>query len=539
MPPRPLHPLPPYSSYITSLISSTSQPPLPTLDLLQTIESELLQRKNAIISRTKEEEALDANEKAGKRLEAIEKERVRNMDKETLKRKLDSPGGRVKKERNSASPAPSNASSTSFRPQPHAQPVTYGGINKKKKVKRVVDSDDEATARDRSTTLASPPVLAPTPSHPTLTSGLKLKLSSQPSAKTRPDPSPTPSSSTAAVSAIAGDKLDWSLPSQPVRALVPPRPGVQKPLKPGPKKQSEVDEDFSKNKTPAQVAFPTFWSGVESYLRDVREDDLAMLAFKADAPEVYDIPSRGRHYTEIWDEEDGNPPGTTPRFPVPNLRQTLAGPSQGGPHIPHFVPATEMRDENLFDEHRGLGSLTERIVAAVVGSKEDKEGKEGIESMEAMGMGMGKEPAKVDVVDLEERMKKELRAVMLLGEHDEYDPSSREDDEITSSLRQCQRLLHSQMMINEARKARLSELAKTRIAYTEYQTALEGIEKSIESSWAKRVKKKKTEEGVGAVPENLKRLVRIRQKWISSVGKCMREREKGEVVGLPTESIYR
>lgn len=42
------------------------------------------------------------------------------------------------------SPAPSNASSASFRPTPtHAAPITYGSGQLKKKKKRVVDSDDE------------------------------------------------------------------------------------------------------------------------------------------------------------------------------------------------------------------------------------------------------------------------------------------------------------------------------------------------------------------------------------------------------------
>ena len=150
-----------------------------------------------------------------------------------------------------------------------------------------IDSRDEgcsslsAQGRDRSTTLASPPP------HLTSTSGLKLKLSSShPNAKGRPqthanmDASPTPSGSTAAASAAVGSSIDFSLPSQPARPLVPPRPGVQKPFKPGPKRQSEVNDDYSNTKAPNQVLFTSFWSGLEPYLRDIGEDDLAMLGFK-------------------------------------------------------------------------------------------------------------------------------------------------------------------------------------------------------------------------------------------------------------------
>ena len=44
------------------------------------------------------------------------------------------------------SPAPSEASSVAFKPQTfHSQPITYGsGQLKKKKTKRIQDSDDEA-----------------------------------------------------------------------------------------------------------------------------------------------------------------------------------------------------------------------------------------------------------------------------------------------------------------------------------------------------------------------------------------------------------
>jgi transcriptional adapter 3 len=149
-----------------------------------------------------------------------------------------------------ASPAPSNDSITIRTHQTTYQP-------KKKKQKRVVDSDDERKFDWRIsliTATASPPQAS--------TSGLKLKL--LPS-----KPSPAPSG-----------HLDFTLPPQPNRPLVPPRPGVQKPPKPGPKRQAEVDIDFSNVKVSNQIAATAFQSSIDPYLRDLREDDLAMLGFK-------------------------------------------------------------------------------------------------------------------------------------------------------------------------------------------------------------------------------------------------------------------
>lgn len=255
--------------------------------------------------------------------------------------------------------------------------------------------------------MASPPT-----HHTTSTSGLKLKIN-----KARPvDPSPTPSGSTLlAPLAVTsnGTTIDFSLPSVPTRALVPPRPGIQPPPKPGPKRQADVDEDFSNVKAPSQIAQPTFWSSVEPYLRDIREDDLAMLNFKADAPELYEIPARGRHYTEIWDEEDGNPPGTTARFSVPSLRQATSTPS--APITPHYVPATELKDDHLVQEHKGLGSLTERLVAGLLGRSR----KEPAPPPEADKYDGNRDIGKVDVAELEDRTKRELKSVTLLGEHDD------------------------------------------------------------------------------------------------------------------------
>jgi transcriptional adapter 3 len=272
-----------------------------------------------------------------------------------------------------------------------------------------------------------------------------------------------------------------------------------------------------------------------------------MLNFKADAPESYDIPAKGRHYTEVWDEEDGMPVGTTPRYPVPGLRHAMFPHGHGHGH---FTPATELREEHLVDEHRGLGNFTERIVAGIMTNPAVVQTTDGGDLYEG-----NRELARVDVVDLEEKIKRELRGAMLLGDQEEYTPPNRDDDEITSALRQCQRLLLEQTQINDARKSRLADIAQHRLAYSEYSQSLDGIEKSIETAWGKRVKKygaapkKVNSEGKGTpapgsgsgrppVPENVMKLVNVRRSWVDTVGKTMSARPKGEVVGIPEQSIY-
>lgn len=134
---------------------------------------------------------------------------------------------------------------------------------------------------------------------------------------------------------------------------------------------------------------------------------------QADTTDLYDIPPRGRHYSEVWDEEDGNPPGTTPRISVPNLRQ-LNGTYPPVINIPPWTPLHDLKEENLAEELRGLGSVTERVIAAVMPNPPDPaaQGRMGREFE-------GREEGTVDVRELEDKVKKELRAVMLLGEHED------------------------------------------------------------------------------------------------------------------------
>ncbi|BEI86579.1 hypothetical protein CcaverHIS002_0608660 [Cutaneotrichosporon cavernicola] len=516
--------MPPKPITLFSLVQSTSYPPLPSIDELEQLSNTLKAQRTAAKARLanmappeedrslkkqkrkdreqtdeRERAALAANQRAGAALEVVERRRVdTNSDI------------KVKHER--VSPAPSNASSASFRPNSQQ---TYG-MPKKKKQKRVVDSDDEP--------------LSQTP-QPQAAPGFKIKLAHN---KGRPTESPAPS-----LPAATGgsNNFDWTPPPTLQRPLVPRRPGVKKPLKPGPKRQNEVKEDFSDRKAPSQIACQTFWQTIEPYTRDLRHDDLALLAFKADQPDLFQIPPRGRHFTEVWDEEDGSAPYTTPRVSVPPLFRQR----------PQRKAAQGINSVGDVEE---LGAFSERLTSGVVGGQDLGETYQKAVACIPEPEGDPGPLPRTDGIDMEDKVKKEMRHMMLLGEHEEFDSAGREDDEITSSLRTCQSELQVQMGVNEQRKGRLVKQAENRLAYNEYQAYLESMDKFIESEWAKRTKKhgssgkKKLVNGqvVGdgrpSVNAELLRVVRLRDQWDKAVGSVMKARPEGEVLGIPRHSIY-
>lgn len=67
--------------------------------------------------------------------------------------------------------------------------------------------------------------------------------------------------------------------SEPSTSSLPPRP-ISLPLPvPGPRKPTDVMEDFSKCKPPAQTAINTFYTSIEPWLRPIREDEVGLLQY--------------------------------------------------------------------------------------------------------------------------------------------------------------------------------------------------------------------------------------------------------------------
>ncbi|KAI5476233.1 hypothetical protein MNV49_007933 [Pseudohyphozyma bogoriensis] len=323
----------------------------------------------------------------------------------------------------------------------------------------------------------------------------------------------------------------------PSHHLAPPPPISVAPVS-TPKKQSEVADDFSKAKPGTQITHNSFHTWVDAYLRPFGEDDLAFLAPKPEDIAPYLIPELGKHYLDRWEEEDSDTPVASTSYVSP----------LEPPRLPRSRPDV-LTEDALGAENVFLGPLSERLIAALAleeGVDESVELSDKVDRDEEL------EPQKSDVldaVDLEDRIKRELKFIGLVGE-EEVDWASREDDEVSSALRSCQRLLQRQTSLNEARKSILSDIVKDRMAYQDYETTRDAQERVIEAGWTKRYRaskkkgkskeKEKASEGA-KVPVSLSLISAIdkRRKLVNLFRPFFEEEEDvGRYYGIPETSVY-
>ncbi|KAK3987016.1 putative transcriptional adapter 3 [Cladorrhinum sp. PSN332] len=164
---------------------------------------------------------------------------------------------------------------------------------------------------------------------------------------------------------------------------------------------------------------------------------------------------------------------------------------------------------------------------------------------------------KLDYSQVDERIKQELRHIGFLPllPHDPANPSAppqpdpaataeydgHYDDEVAARIRLLQARLREQVLVNGARKARLTELVKERMAYQEYQTILEDLDSQVQAAYLKRTrtmgkKPKKARPGQGAtagaaaaaaaaagmarpgIGDLTKTLMERRRRWIENIG---------------------
>lgn len=363
------------------------------------------------------------------------------------------------------------------------------------------------------------------------------------------------------------------------------------------------DMDFSHPKPTNQIQYGTFLSFVENFFRALNDDDIKFLkskyiipaGLKVDKlydPEVtpYIIPKLGPLYSDVWDKED-NISGLAGTSPPPVNDPTAVLPRRS---------AADIADATLDTEEISCGPLVSRLLSAIL--KEDgenvriKQEGDSLESREdtpdptavntpASEVDNISRPApngttstlpnpqmwKINSINLdyptfEERLKRELKFVgiyvnMPKDENNATgdDPdwlTGREDDEVSAELRELQNSLKQVTVKNQKRKTALVPLLERKLAWQEYSSILDDLDKQIDQAYVKRIrvpKKRKKQQSAASTTVNtenasqaaqqkaanssLKALLDKRQRWISKIGPLF---DKPEIMKrIPKESVFR
>lgn len=200
---------------------------------------------------------------------------------------------------------------------------------------------------------------------------------------------------------------DWTLPSS--QDLLVTKPPVLPPPLPGPSKPTDVMDDFSRSKQPSQVLVTTFYTSIEPWLRPIKEEDVGFLEFNGDQVEPFVVPKLGRHYAEIWEEED------TALYGAP-LQSTLAARVASASTTPpkgKWDPST-LTEQDLLSEERGHGPLTERLVSALLQIPNAewrgvKAAEDAMEGRPANGATAAAGKEKLSAMELEQRLRNTMR----------------------------------------------------------------------------------------------------------------------------------
>jgi transcriptional adapter 3 len=329
------------------------------------------------------------------------------------------------------------------------------------------------------------------------------------------------------------------------------------------------DKDFSNAKPSNQVQATTFATFLEPYFRPFTEEDLAFLRERGDRVSPFVIPRRGKkHYTEVWAEEDGAMAIDTPkqdrdklpanqaRGSIEDIDDSIAETDQvsAGPILSRLLAT-------LRPEHRAPPSDDKATTNGIAIGDFSLNGDMNGDFHEPNLLAIDEPPPpippatympesssetwkkathpKLDHAQVDERIKQELRHIGFLPFDEEPDFDGHFDDEIAGRLRLLQAQLKEQAIINGARKARMMDLVKERMAHQEYTTILEDLDSQVQSAYMKRTrsmgKSKKTKRPGGAgggshfvgagsgmarpgIGDMTKTLMERRKKWIDNIG---------------------
>lgn len=152
---------------------------------------------------------------------------------------------------------------------------------------------------------------------------------------------------------------------------------------------------------------------------------------KHDDEKFYFIPPLGRHYTDIWSEDE------IPAMSRSHSPATSAASSRQGSHdhLRYLSSYDQITDDHLFKDDISCGNLTERLLSSLVADEitgngnitiasEDDEDMYSILPNEPVGKHYSRSIDEIssippdDIAQFEERLKSELRYAGLFGEDD-------------------------------------------------------------------------------------------------------------------------
>ncbi|KAL9640990.1 MAG: hypothetical protein Q9204_000431 [Flavoplaca sp. TL-2023a] len=350
------------------------------------------------------------------------------------------------------------------------------------------------------------------------------------------------------------------------------------------------DKDFSNAKPANQVNANTFQAYIDPYLRPLTEEDMAFLKERGDRVTPFAMPRRGkRHYTEIWQEEDGQfsldnqrngedrLPPNQPRGNLEQMTDEIAETDQisNGPMLNRLLSTMRCENRRSPSDDRPNGTSTNGDIPMTNGitngdtnsNPEPDDSSQNTKTSTALPpathMSESSLPSwrssnlKMDAATIDDRLKQELRYIGFLAPDSEPDYDCHYDDEVAERLRTLQDELRRVSLENGARKSRILELANERMAYQEYATILEDLDGQVQQAYLKRTrtlgKNKKNPKrpggaGGGSHPTNsgdaanaagvskpaigdlARQLMNRRQKWVDMIAPVFDEESMG--VGL-------
>ncbi|CAO3589887.1 unnamed protein product [Absidia cylindrospora] len=244
---------------------------------------------------------------------------------------------------------------------------------------------------------------------------------------------------------------------------------------------------------------------------------------------------------------------------------------QHNDRLKYFSPSETLTDDYLLTEDLTCGTLTERLLSSLVAEDVGVDPAD-VESYIASSHDDGTKGSNLpgggnsssddddddysnisegrtivelssrppdDVVEFEERLKRELRYAGLFGD-DEVDWNAKEDDEICAELRKLSRELKEQVAVNEFRKKRLLEVTDRQLQYEQYRHVLDNLDSQVEQCYIKRFRTQKSKKRKAQttpksmLSENAVHAMEKRKTWIDTLGRIFNNNN----MVMPQHSIY-